>query len=130
MPTGLKVVVAFNIVLTILIGVVFWSVAYAPAPFPPDLRNSLELTLVPIRVALREPSEVDPKKATAVAERIEIPPEYRTPDPNPSPWVIQPDGTVRFTESDRRSHRLHQRIRPSQLSRHHRPRPQPSRRDR
>jgi hypothetical protein len=35
------------------------------------------------------------------ATRSEIPAEYRTPDQGAKPWVILPDGSVRFTDKDR-----------------------------
>lgn len=102
MPTGLKVAIVFNLVMTLIVGVVALSIGSAPAPFAPDLRDSVEIKMVPIHSVPEQVAAHHAKKQSPYAERIEIPAEFRTPDPNPSPWVILPDGTVRFTESDRR----------------------------
>ena len=98
MPTGLKVAIVFNLVMTLIVGAVALSVGSAPLPFAPDLRASVELKLVPIQSAREQVAAHDMKKQSQYAERIEIPLEFRTPNPNPSPWGILPDGTIRFTD--------------------------------
>jgi len=95
MPAALKVVIAVNVVSFVALALValvsgdgFVSGFFAPG-------ESHELRLVPIeRVA-----QISRAAPTAV-QRVEIPPEYRTPDPIPSPWVTMPDGSIRLVRSE------------------------------
>ena len=102
MSTSVKVAIAFNVFLTLIVVVIVLSVGVAPAPFAPDLRDSVEITMVPVQFAPAKSAVDDAKNETAHSGRIEIPPEFRTPDLSPSPWIILQDGTVRFRELNRR----------------------------
>jgi hypothetical protein len=101
MPPELKVAIFFNVLLTVILGAVVLSVGYAPAPFPPDLRESVEIKLVPVEPAPTQVAAYDAAMDNSHTKRIEIPAEYRTPDQGAKPWVILPDGSVRFTDRDR-----------------------------
>ena len=95
MPTGLKVVVAVNLLASVLI-FLFASIVgggFAPGEFFSS--PSIELELVPI-----------PRSAEPVAKRvappspgftrIEIPQAYRGTDLSSAPWEVLPDGRVRM----------------------------------
>jgi len=96
MPAALKVVVAVNIVCAIAIILLALSAGggFVSGVFPPD--EGHEIKLVPIQLE----AMAGPGAPIRIAQRAEIPPEYRTPDPAPSPWVAMPDGTMRFSRND------------------------------
>lgn len=96
MPTALKVVVAVNVisVVAILLAGVAIGGGFVSGVFPPD--EGHEIKLIPI--GPDAPAMLRP--ASSVAQRAEIPPEYRTPDPAPSPWIALPDGSVRMARNN------------------------------
>jgi hypothetical protein len=93
MPTGLKAIVALNLITVALIGVCAYVIGggFEPAVFPPDRGH--ELRLVPVRTEVRVATE----RATPPDSRIEVPAAFRTVDPAIRPWEYLPDGSVRFT---------------------------------
>ena len=98
MPTEFKVAMVFNAVAIIVIAVVVFVAGYASLPLDSDMRNSVEIRLVPITPRLAE-SVVDARaEHPSRIARIEIPPEFQTSDFSPRPWVILPDGSVRFRD--------------------------------
>ena len=98
MPTGLKVVVAVNLLATLFI-VMFAAViggAVSPAEF--FASPSIELQLVPIphaTVRANGPAETLAPPAPGVT-RIEIPQAYRSTDLSSAPWEVLPDGRIRL----------------------------------
>lgn len=95
MPAALKVVIAANVVSFVALALLALASGdgFTSGVFPPG--EGHELRLIPIeRVAPVS------RAAQTPVQRVEIPPEYRTPDPIPSPWVAIPDGSVRFVRSE------------------------------
>lgn len=93
MPIELKIVVAINVIATILLSLVMFGfgggMVYGVFPFS----KSIELTLVPIEPAKRE-SPVAPE----AAQPMNIPADFRTLDLSPPLWKLMPDGTVQFDQ--------------------------------
>ena len=91
MPIELKIVVAINIIATILLSLamVGFGSGIANGVFP--LAKSIELTLIPI-----EPARREKHAAPETTERMEIPTDFRTLDLSPPLWKLMPDGTVQF----------------------------------
>lgn len=91
MPIELKIVVAINVIATILLSLAMFGsgggMAYGVFPFS----KSIELKLVPI-----EPAKRELPAAPERAARMEIPAEFRTLDLSPPLWKLMPDGTVQF----------------------------------
>lgn len=90
MQTGLKVVIAFNVVATVLI----WFLAHVfgggfsgDMIQPPDAGEPMTLVRI-------EPKAAPPDEAVAPVS-APLPASYRDND-TPAPWTVQPDGTVRF----------------------------------
>ena len=98
MPTGLKVVVAVNLLATLFI-VTFAAViggAVSPADF--FAAPSIEIELVPIPHAAVPPvATVEQVAPPAVGvTRIEIPQAFRSTDVSSAPWEVLPDGRIRL----------------------------------
>lgn len=96
MPAIFKVVIAVNIVCVIALALVALVAGggFVSGVFPPD--EGHEIKLIPILP--------DPPEPAAVPEhlhlRAEIPAWYYVPDAAPRPWVVLPDGSVRFERKD------------------------------
>ena len=96
MPAALKVVVAVNVISVVVILLAGAAIGggFVPGVFPPN--EGHEIKLVPIQPG-------DPAMPRPVARAVqiaEIPSEYQTPDPAPSPWIAMPDGSVRMVRND------------------------------
>ena len=96
MPTELKIIVIFNVIATVILALATlgFGGGIVAGVFPPA--ESVEMKLV-----LIEPNDQEAPGAAGPAVRLEIPPEYRTPDLSPSPWKFTPDGSVQFADSGR-----------------------------
>lgn len=97
MPAELKLIIVFNVILTVILAVAMlgFGGGIVPGVFPAD--KSVEIRLVPV-----EPPVADGAAGSARTARLEIPPEYRSVDLTPSPWKILPDGSIRFEETGAR----------------------------
>ena len=96
MPTALKVVVAVNVVSVTAIALLALIAGGQLLPGAYSSDEGHEIKLVPI-----QPDEPTVREEIArPVQRAAIPAEYRTPDPAPSPWIVQPDGSVRFIRNE------------------------------
>lgn len=88
MPTALRVVIAVNLVATVLIGLVAWSADGFVSPLPPQ-EGPAELRLVPVRIVHRAvpPAPVVPTPVVSFPS---------SPEPIAPRWRVGPDGNVRF----------------------------------
>jgi hypothetical protein len=98
MTTGLKIAIAFNLVATLIICAVAYSVggnfAGPPLPVDPPARRAL--------VRFEPKSESPPvARSERLIRHSGIPEEYRVPDLTPSPWTTLSDGTIRVRDTDR-----------------------------
>jgi hypothetical protein len=97
MSKGLKVAIAFNLIATLIIGAVAYSVGGGSTgpPLPPDTPTRLLLVRIDPK-----PDSHRPVRSDIPMHHGEIPPEYRVPDLTPSPWIFLPDGTIQFRDAD------------------------------
>jgi hypothetical protein len=111
MSTELKVVTILNVVSAVAIAVVtlftFAGGGFVSGVFPE--REVHEMVLVPVspeearrlrRVPELKVVESEPWRRADSAVIADMPPQYRTNDPAPSPWVSLPDGSVRLLRND------------------------------
>jgi hypothetical protein len=93
-PSGLKAVIAFNIIAAVLI----WLVAYGyGGGFTGGLlRPSVEGP--PMRLDAVTPGVPDGRSD---AVRSEAPPPPSRGLDTPAPWIVLPDGSVRFSDGAR-----------------------------
>ena len=96
MPAGLRVIFAVNIasIIAILLVAVAIGGGFIFGAFLSD--EGHEIKLIPIQPDVPAISRANGQSM----QRAEIPAEYRTPDPSPSPWIALPDGSVRFVRND------------------------------
>lgn len=88
MPTALRVVIAINLVATVLIGLVAWSAGGFVSPLPPR-EGPTELRLVPVSIVHR----TEPPASVVTAPVVSL---TSTPEPIAPRWHVGPDGIVRF----------------------------------
>jgi len=88
MPTALRVVIAINLVATVLIGLVAWFAGGFVSPMPPR-EGPAELRLVPVSIVQRAVPSASVVPTPVVSSSS-------TPEPIAPRWRVGPDGTVRF----------------------------------
>ncbi|MCW5592391.1 MAG: hypothetical protein KIS74_09870 [Burkholderiales bacterium] len=93
MPVAVRAIVAFNIVASVVVVFVAYSIGggFAAPPLPPD------------RQIVLEPVEAPPPRELPAAPPVArpafvIPPEFAKPDPIAPRWEFQPDGRVRLLD--------------------------------
>lgn len=97
MPWVLKLLIGLTAVQMAFIVAMVLISAFGRQPFADGGREPVEIRMVPVEDPRMRPSSTSP----TTDARIEIPPEYQTRDQTPRPWVVRPDGSVRFIDAER-----------------------------
>jgi hypothetical protein len=90
------VLIAINVLSVVVLALIAFSVggASAQADTPSTVQREMSLGRVD------PPQSGELPNAGKSAQRADVPPEYRSIEPAPSPWVVLPDGSIRFSRND------------------------------
>jgi hypothetical protein len=90
------VLIAINVLSVVVLALISFSVGSASVPADTPSTEHREVHLARIDPAPSGEFQNVGKSGL----RADIPPEYRLVEPAPSPWVVLPDGSVRFSRND------------------------------
>lgn len=101
MPASLKVVLVVNVLTALAILGVAAAIGGGFTSGTLPASEGHEIKLVPIGPDDPAfPKTLKVRTEIRATLRAEVPPEYRGADPAPAPWVVLPDGSVRFVRND------------------------------